>query len=114
MRLFLLAFLLADPTFGAELILTWTDNSTNEDGFIIQRAPTPDTGTALVGSFVEIARVGKDVVTYTDKDLPQGTRYTYRVAAFNAFATSPFSAMASATTKVDSVAAPTYLKVKQP
>lgn len=50
--------------------LTWTDNSSNEDGFAIEML--------VKGAFQEVARVGTNVVTFTDA-LTEGV---YRVRAF--------------------------------
>lgn len=50
--------------------LTWQDNSTSEDGFAIEMLAK--------GVWSEVARVGTDVVTYTDKF----TEGVYRVRAF--------------------------------
>ncbi|CBE68342.1 MAG: PKD domain-containing protein [Candidatus Methylomirabilis oxygeniifera] len=56
--------------------LRWTDNSSNEQGFYVERAPT---GTA---SYVRVGQTGASVTTYTES--PRSGRYTYRVQAFNA------------------------------
>jgi uncharacterized protein (TIGR02145 family) len=56
--------------------LLWTDKSTNEDGFKIQRK----TGS---GNFTDIGSVGKDVINYSDNGLTPATTYTYRVYGYN-------------------------------
>ncbi|HEY6365849.1 MAG TPA: hypothetical protein VI585_13775, partial [Candidatus Binatia bacterium] len=48
---------------AAQLTLSWSDNSTNEDGFRVERR----TGTA--GTYAEIAAVGVNVKSYTDVNL---------------------------------------------
>jgi fibronectin type 3 domain-containing protein len=71
---------------GSRLILTWTDNSGNEDresGFGIQR----DAGSG----FVPLAFVGANVTQYTDAALTAGVTYRYRVFAFNASGKSGYS-----------------------
>jgi FtsP/CotA-like multicopper oxidase with cupredoxin domain len=68
--------LAAVPVTG-QVNLTWTDNSSNETGFRIERA----TG---AGAFAEIGTVGPDVTTYPDATAIAGTYYTYRVIAYNA------------------------------
>src|SRR5207302_181452 len=57
--------------------LYWTDNSSDETGFKIERAVGN-------GAFVQIATVRANVTSYTDKRLTGGTTYTYRVRATNA------------------------------
>jgi hypothetical protein len=85
--------LVATPASGTQINLTWTDNSTNESGFIIQRS------TSATGPFVQIAVVGAGVTTYSDTALSTGTYY-YQVAATNSVGTSAFTNVATATTPV--------------
>jgi PKD repeat protein len=63
--------------------LLWKDNSNNETGFHIERAPSGSTNFAVVGT------VGADVTTFKDT-VSRGT-YVYRVRAFNATAVSAYS-----------------------
>ena len=63
--------------------LSWRDNSTNETGFHIERAPSGSTSFAVVGS------VGMNVTTYRDT-VSRGS-YVYRVRAYNATAVSLYS-----------------------
>ncbi len=63
--------------------LTWTDNSNNESGFYIERAPSGTT------SFARVGTVGADVKSFTNA-VPKGT-YLYRVQAFNATRVSAYS-----------------------
>ncbi|MBI2681146.1 MAG: cellulase [Candidatus Solibacter usitatus] len=55
--------------------LHWTDNSNNEAGFYIERAPTRST------QFARIGQVGMNATSFTET-VPAGT-YLYRVQAFN-------------------------------
>jgi PKD repeat protein len=64
--------------------LTWNDNSSNEAGFRIERAPSGSSNFAVVGS------VGANVRTFTDS-VARGN-YSYRVQAFNGSYSSPYSA----------------------
>jgi hypothetical protein len=73
------------------LRVTWSDNSSNEDGFKLERK----TGS---GSYGQIATVGAGVTSYTDTGLNPGDTYTYRVRAFNAVGDSGYSEEASETT----------------
>ncbi len=75
---------------SSSAILNWTDNSTNEDGFKVERHNTATT------TFSEIVSVGAGVTTYTDPGLFPDT-YTYRVRAFNAGGFSDYSNTASTT-----------------
>jgi hypothetical protein len=73
------ASLLAFPGLvGAGLLhLTWTDNATNEAGFMIERVTESSTG------FAEIGRVGPNLTSYGDASAVDGVTYCYRVRAFN-------------------------------
>jgi hypothetical protein len=72
--------------------LTWTDNSTNESGFKIERKTTNGTY-ALVGS------VGENITTYNDATLTPGTSYIYRIFSYNKGGNSiTYSNEATATT----------------
>lgn len=56
--------------------LNWDDNSSNEQGFAVERRAEPG------GSFEEIGRTAANVVSFNDTGLTGNTRYTYRVRAF--------------------------------
>lgn len=56
--------------------LTWTDNSTNEDSFRIERKISG-------GNYTPHATVKADITTYIDSGLALSTTYIYRVYAFN-------------------------------
>jgi tartrate-resistant acid phosphatase type 5 len=77
---------------SSQINLAWADNSGNETGFKIERYTN---GT----SFAQIASVGPNVTHYSNTGLTRGTRYWYRVRAFNASADSLYSNTASARTK---------------
>ena len=85
--------LVASPAAGASISLTWTDNSTNEDGFNIERAP--DAG-GVAGTYAQIASVGPNVLTYSNTGLDANVRYWYRVVAYNGIGPSAYSNEASA------------------
>jgi Fibronectin type III domain/Divergent InlB B-repeat domain len=61
----------------ASFQLTWSDNSSNEDGFNIERK------TGSSGSFSRIATVGANTTSYVNSGLADNTTYCYRVNAFN-------------------------------
>lgn len=64
-----------------QINLTWTDNSTNESGFKIERR---------IGSanYAAVGTVNQDVLNFSDSGLTPSTTYTYRVYAFNAVGNS--------------------------
>ncbi len=86
--------LAATAVSGDRIDLTWTDNSSDETGFRIERKQEPD------GSFALIATVGANVTKYYNTGLDGGTTYTYRVKAFNAIGESENSNESTATTGV--------------
>jgi titin len=71
--------------------LLWTDNSTNETAFIIERSQNGV-------NFVQIAIVGANMRIYVDTGLKNKTKYYYRVRAINRAGGSAFSNVANATT----------------
>ena len=75
----------------SKLQLSWTDNSGNESGFRIYRSTD-----SL--SFAKIDSVGANTTTYKDTTLNAGSKYYYKVCAYNASGVSAFSNIASATT----------------
>jgi uncharacterized protein (TIGR02145 family) len=56
--------------------LTWTDNSTNEAGYKVQRK-------IAGGIFADVASTAADMSIYSDFGLTSNTTYTYRVYAYN-------------------------------
>jgi hypothetical protein len=83
--------LLAGTAHAAQLTLTWSDASTNEDGFKIERA----TGTA--GAYGQLAAVAAGTTGYVDAAVTAGTTYCYRVRAYNTAGDSAYSNAACAT-----------------
>jgi hypothetical protein len=57
--------------------LSWTDHSTNETGFKIERK------TGLGGVYAQITAVGSGVTNYSDMTVAAGFTYYYRVKAYN-------------------------------
>lgn len=64
-----------------QINLSWTDNSTNETGFKIERK----TGT---GTYVVVGTTVTNVTTYNDIGITPNTTYTYRVYSNNAVGNS--------------------------
>ena len=68
-----------------QINLTWTDNSDNEDGFIIER-------TFGSGSLMEIGKVDSNITWYTDEFfITASTSYTYRVKSYRGLTSSEWS-----------------------
>lgn len=83
--------LTAAAVSAAQINLTWSDNSSNETSFKIERK----TGT---GAWSEIVTLAANVVTYPNTGLTASTLYTYRLRACNTLGCSGYSNEASATT----------------
>ncbi len=64
--------------------LAWTDNATNESGYVVERS---DNG----GAFVLLASLAADSVAYLDNTTLPGNTYAYRVYAINAVGPSGYS-----------------------
>jgi titin len=75
-----------------QINLLWTDNSPDEDGFVLERK----TG---VERYEEVARISKDTEFYLDTGLKERMTYYYRIKATNAVGDSDFSNEAFATTE---------------
>jgi hypothetical protein len=99
------AGLAAAPVSATRIDLSWTDVATDEQGFRIERAP--DAG-GVPGTFTEVASVAANITSFSNTGLQLGTRYWYRVLAYNAFGSSAYSNEASATT-LSGPGAPTAL-----
>lgn len=94
--LILLFVLYACAASAAQFTLTWVGNSTNEDGFVIERAP----GLNATTGFVAIGLVSKGVKTFVDPGLPASVPLSYRVFAYNVAGRSGYSNTASGTSSV--------------
>ena len=76
---------IATAVSSSQINLNWTDNSTNESGFKIERKA------GAGGAYTQIATTGTDVTTYSDTGLSPSTTYYYRVRAYNAAGDSSYS-----------------------
>ena len=82
----------ADNATEGQITLTWTDNSSDEDGFSIERSMAMDSG------FAEVGTVTANTTTYVDMDVDAGTDYYYRVRASRGTDYSDYSGVVSAMT----------------
>ncbi len=76
----------------SQIDLSWTDNSSNEDGFSIEEAQGTD------AIFTPIDSVGADATAYSRTGLLSNTTYFYRVRAFNDAGQTAYTNEASSTT----------------
>lgn len=74
--------------------LKWTDNSTNEDSFVIERSTTSATS-----GFTQIAKSGANTTAFTDSTVVSKITYYYRVRASNSSGDSANSNVASVSVK---------------
>ena len=78
-------YLSVNTLSSTELTLSWTDDSSNETGFKIERSPNG------VIFWTQIATVSANVITYSDTGLEPDTQYYYRIRAYNAAGNSDYS-----------------------
>lgn len=72
--------------------LSWSDNSSNETKFVLERK------IGTTGTYAQIATPLSNTVSYTNSGLAQGTTYVYRIAATNSAGNSTYSNEVTATT----------------
>src|SRR5436190_3019065 len=61
---------------NTNMFVSWTDNSTDETGFRIERNASP---TEAADQWVTAGTVGPDIAQFTDTGLTSGNTYSYRV-----------------------------------
>ena len=83
---------------AASLTLSWTDRSSNEDGFRIERMVSG-------GVLTQLATVSANVTSYADANLTSALNYCYIVRAFNSAGVSDATNVACAVA-VDSISTP--------
>ena len=81
--------LFATALNDSEIELSWTDNTSYETGFKIER----DDGSG----YTEIGNVSADVTEYTDTGLTFGQIYNYRIAAYTLVNTSSWTTISAST-----------------
>ena len=65
-----------------KIYLSWTDSSTNETGFKIERK-------TVTGTFAVVGTTTTDITIFSDTSLTPSTTYIYRVYSYNAAGNSP-------------------------
>jgi GH18 family chitinase len=83
----------ATASSTSQINLSWSDNSSNETSFRVERSADGSS------SWTSIATVGANVTTYSNTGLSASTTYHYRVRAENASGNSAYSNTANATTQ---------------
>ncbi len=78
----------ATAVSSSQVNLSWTDNSSDETGFTVERK----TGSS---SFASIGSAAANATSFSDSTVSAGETYTYRVRAFNVDTESGFSNEAS-------------------
>ena len=86
------ANLSATSVSSSQINLSWTDQSTNETGFQIERK------TGAGGTYALIMTTTANATAYSDTGRVEGTLYFYRVRAVNGAGNSAYSNEANATT----------------
>src|SRR5688500_18121308 len=84
-----------------QINLTWKDNSTSEQGFVVERT-IAGTGSS---NYQAVATLPANSTSFTDTTVSPGTTYGYRIRAFNAIGSS-YSSSQFATTPSDAAQAP--------
>lgn len=100
LSVFTVAFLTGEDPTGLvaseidynQIDLVWNDNSSNEDGFSIERSADG------VSGWTEIDTVATNVEAYSDTGLSEHTTYYYRVRAIRGIEYSEYTNVANATT----------------
>lgn len=91
----LLSLTLTSPAVAGQLVLLWTDNSFDEQGFKIERCQVLPPATTCA-NYVQIAAVGAvpdtgGTKTFVNNNLLSGSTWCYRVRAYNATGHSGYS-----------------------
>ncbi len=86
----------AEAASSSQINVSWTDHSSDESGFKIERKEESES------NYTHIATVPADAESHSDTGLSAETAYTYRVRGFNSSGNSGYSDGASATTSASS------------
>jgi fibronectin type 3 domain-containing protein len=95
----------ATAVSSSQINLTWTDNALAEDGYRIEQSAVDNL------HYNEIAVIGPNQTSYNATGLNAGTKYYYRVRAYNSITMSVYSSEKNATTLSSIPLAPSGLTV---
>jgi hypothetical protein len=104
MKSLILFALSISTTYGATLDLSFTDNSDNEKGFIVERSIDGVT-------FEQLLTLEANNTAFTDSDVPIGKTVYWRVYAWNDYGDSGFSNVVAEITSPP--LGPSDLKIKK-
>ena len=93
--------LVATTSSSTQINMIWTDNSSDETGFEVERSANGTTGWTLIAS------PSTNINSYYNTGLTPSTQYFYRVRAVNANGNSAYSNVADATTSAPPSTPPT-------
>ncbi|MBI4753381.1 PQQ-binding-like beta-propeller repeat protein, partial [Candidatus Desantisbacteria bacterium] len=89
-----------------QINLSWNDNSSDEEGFIIEKK--------IRDKLYEVGRVSKNNTIFTDIKKKKKTAYSYRVRSYNRFGSSDYSQEVTITTLQPPLTTPGDLKASAP
>jgi hypothetical protein len=76
------------PSASSTIVINWTDNSDNEDYFVVERSTDGI-------NYTDVNHPAANATTYTDNNLLPNTTYYYRIKAVNASTSSAYSTSVS-------------------
>lgn len=79
---------------ASQAVVRWTDTSTTESGFKIERK------VSQTGTYTQLALTAANTASFVDPNLTANTLYCYRVLAYNSAGPSPYSNEVCVTTPV--------------
>ncbi len=90
------------------VLLTWTDNATDETGFYLERALEVDN---VIGPYALVSTLPANTETWLDTTVAPKTAYWYRIASYNANGTSSYAYSNRVVTPGELPEAPADLRV---
>lgn len=90
--------LTASASSATRIDLSWTDQSSDEFGFSVERCAGTAASCAASGVFAKISQTAPEVTSYSDTTAQGSITHSYRVRAFHISGNSEYSNVAEATT----------------